>query len=148
MIFSCNAWEDLCLSIYKSISKLPLLQSFCEYIRACAQPGWSPSSLYENGTLGLALFLISKFACGSVSTYMWKQLSVCRYLCAHICENTHPGTGSGHDEEKLGHAGIIMLPLVFSLCPICCEPSYVGPGRHLHLPLQIWAWLDWHPHNP
>lgn len=64
---------------------------------------------------------------------------MCRNLCVHICENAHPGTGSSHQEEKLGHADVVMLPLVFSLCPVCCEPTYMGPGGHLHLFLQIWA---------
>lgn len=73
---------------------------------------------------------------------------MCRYSRVHICENTHPGTGSSHDEkEKLGHADVIMLPLVFSPCPVCCKPTYMGLGRLLHLSLQIWAQLDWHLHN-
>lgn len=67
----------------------------------------------------------------------------------HICENTHPGTGSSPEEkEKLAHADIILLLLVFSPCPVCCKPTYGCSDRHLHLSLQIWARLDWHLCNP
>lgn len=137
---------------FSTTKQLFLFQSFWKYINVCAPSGSPPSSLYESGTLGLPLFLTSQqriFAGVSVSTCIWKQLSLCRYLCVRICENTHLGTGSSHNEkEKLDYAGIIMLLLVFSPCPVYCELTYVGLGRHFHLSLQIWAWLDWLLHTP
>lgn len=60
--------------------QLPLLQSLCEYMCVCAQSGWSLSSLYENSTLGLPLFLTSEqciFACVSVSTYIYEKSCLC-----------------------------------------------------------------------
>lgn len=61
---------------------------------------------------------------------------------------THPGSESSYNEKEiLAHTDIITLPLVFSSCPVCCEPTYVGSGRHLLISLQIWAWWDWHHHN-
>lgn len=149
MIFSCNAWGALCLSICKCISENKALASalVCLQTHSHVCTLWMITQLYVSKWHPWASpvsYFPAEYIC------MWACICCfCAGIYACLCVKTHPGSGSSYNKEEiLAHADIIMLPLVLSSCLVWCEPTYVGSGRHLLLSLQIWAWWDWHHHNP
>lgn len=134
------------INAFAKTKLLPLLQFVCKHIHVCAHSGWSPSLLYENGTLGLPQFLTSKqnISAGGPVSVACVQV----FVYAYVWKHTLAVEAVTMRRRFLAHADIIMLPLVFSSCPVCCEPTYAGSGRHLLISLQIWAWWVLHHHSP
>lgn len=112
------------VNAFPKTKHLPLLQFICKHIHVRAHSGWSPSSLYKNGTLGLPQFLTFRQTISArMQTMSVSVACVQVFMCACVWKHT-PAVGAATMRRRFYNT----------------QTCYVASSL-LPMPSVLWAYL-------